>query len=116
MDQEQHLFLSDDFTRLLDIQDDIATIYRLELVDPTRQSNCEAKVRFEGHVKRLPFGSYDGCVLQLLCLFSPDFSKHIDVDPINKQWIVRESISGEVFFTIPPTFLEYNPKQDTSVL
>ena len=55
--------MSDDLTRLLDIQNDVATIYRLELVDPTRQSNCEAKVHFEGHVKRLPFGSYDGCVL-----------------------------------------------------
>ena len=73
-------------------------------------------MKFEGHVNRLPFGSYDSDVYQLLCLFSPDFSKHIDVDPVNLQWIVRESISGEVFFTIPPTFLSYNPKQATSIL
>ena len=41
----------------------------------------------------------------MFCLFSPDFEKHIDVDPFKRSWLVRNSKSGEVLFKIPNTFL-----------
>mmetsp|Transcript_2941 Transcript_2941/g.3481 ORF Transcript_2941/g.3481 Transcript_2941/m.3481 type:complete len:235 (+) Transcript_2941:255-959(+) len=64
----------------------------------------------------MPYGIFDRDPNQLACLFSPDFSKHIDTDPIHKQWIIRESLTGQVFFTIPSTFLSYNPKNRRQVV
>jgi len=94
-DREQHLFVSQDFSRLLEITSDQASICLLE----------DKGVRFEGYVSRLPVGIYDGNIEQLFCLFSPDFTKHIDTEPTIGQWVIRESLSGDVHFKIPATFL-----------
>ena len=39
---------------------------------------------YDYRVRSLPFGSYDRDVYQLHSLFSPDFTKHIDVDPASR--------------------------------
>ena len=60
-------------------------------------------------------GICDKDILQLYYMFSPDFSKHIDVEPINSNWIIRNTFDVETFFEIPSTFLSYNPKMSEQV-
>lgn len=79
-EQEQHLFLSADYSRLLDLRNDEATIYKLER---GYQSKI-ATVNYEGLVSRIPFNTFDRDYYQLFCLFSPDFSKHFDIDASQK--------------------------------
>jgi len=52
----------------------------------------------------------------MYCLFSPDLSKHLDVNPNDFTWIVREAATGEVFFKVPPTFLTYNSKKPEQIM
>ena len=99
--------------RLLYISNDEACIYRL---DSAKDNKGPSQVRLEGYVNRLPLGICDGDIQQLHCLFSPDLSKHLDVDPVTGKWIVREALSGKVFFEIPRTFLSYNPKDKAQVM
>jgi len=94
LDREQNLFLSSDFTRLLDIREEEASIYRLV----RQEGSTLARVEFEGDVKKLPFGSFDSDVNQLFYMFSPNFDLHIDFDPIKKQWLIRETLSGGLHF------------------
>lgn len=108
------MFLSDDYSRLLDISDE-TTIYDIVRDSPDNPNNVGATLKYVGHVKTLPFGIYDADVYQLYCLFSPDFGKHFDVDAIQKQWVIRESISGEVYFRCPTTFLSYDPKDENKI-
>ena len=111
-DREQHLFLSDDYKRLLDIRDEEASIYKLKYVEgePTFK-----RAVFVSEVKKLPFDAYDNDANQLLFMFSPDFLLHIDIDPVKKNWIVRDSIKGTITYRIPQTFLSYNPKEKNEV-
>lgn len=72
-------------------------------------------MEYDYRVRTLPFHAYDKDVYQLFTMFSPDFTKHIDVDPVNRLWIIRESKSGKAFFSIPKTFLYYNPKEKNCI-
>lgn len=80
LDREQHIFLSRNFKYLIDIYENEATIYEIEIVGDGPVS----KIKFFGDVKKLPFGAFDGDPNQLLWLFSEDFQSHIDIDPVGK--------------------------------
>ena len=54
--REQNLFLSDDFTKLIDIRREEASIYEIK---PERKS-IHATPRFIGDVNKLPIAAYDG--------------------------------------------------------
>ena len=71
---------------------------------------------FAGRVPRLPFGICDGDMLQLICLFSPDLTRVIDVDPIERTWVVCDCFSGDIVFKIPNTFLTLNSKTPKQVV
>ena len=109
---DQYLFLSDDFTKLLEVHTETACLF--DLVPKSSDNDAKVNVIFKGRIPRLPIGLCDSDVLQLYSLFSPDLSRHIDMNPNDQTWIVREAITGRVVFKIPPSFLTYNsskPKQ-----
>ena len=94
---DQYLFLSDDFTKLLEVHGEEAMLYEL-----SKQYNTdEAEVNFINRVARLPIGLCNHDVFQLYCLFSPDLTLHLDVSPSDLTWIVREALTGNVHFKIP---------------
>ena len=86
-EKEQHIFLSDDFSRILEVIRDEAFLYRV-----ISENSTTARVEYEGRVSHLPFGIVDRCVLQLLYMFSPDFEYHLDVDPVEGSWVIRKSL------------------------
>ena len=76
-DKDQFLFLSADLDRLLDIAGEEASIYNMRMISKT-----DVMMSKEGNVTTLPIGMCDQDMLQLFYLFSPDFSKHLDVEPL----------------------------------
>ena len=113
VDSAQYILISDDYSRVFEIiPQQTVSIYRLE----RSNKGVLSTVHFEGHVRRPPYGIYDRDRYTQYCLFSPDFSKHLDVDPVNKQWVVRESLTGQIFFEIPSTFLSFNPRDRNQVI
>ena len=104
LDREQHIFLSKDFKHLIDIHEDEASIYELS---PGPGSGRISNVRFVGDVKKLPFGAFDGDHNQLIWMFSDDLSHHIDINPVKKYWLVRETLTGKEKYVIPSSWLSY---------
>ena len=98
----------------MDIRDGEASIYTLEKRGDNLRENFRKAV-FKGDVKKLPHHAYDQDANQLLFMFSPDFLMHIDIDPIEKRWILRSSLEGTTLYKIPGTLLSYNPKQRNEV-
>ena len=61
---------------------------------------------------KLPTNLYDD-PYNLYCLFSPDFESHIDIDPIEKSFVIRDSDKGVIYHKIPSTYLSFDiNKQD----
>ena len=48
-------------------------------------------------------------------MFSPDFSKHLDINPVNKEWLIRDSFSGDPYYRIQTSLLSYDPKAQNEV-
>ena len=48
-------------------------------------------------------------------MFSPDLTRHLDIDPIKKEWLIRESESGDTTFRFNTNFLSYEPKSGNEV-
>ena len=111
LNSSQYLFLSDDYRKLLEIHGEEACLYEL-VVMPSKHM----KVVFKCRLPRLPFGICNNDVFQMYSLFSPDLTKHLDVNPNDYTWIVREADTGDVFFKVPPTFLTYNPKKPEQIM
>ena len=63
----------------------------------------------------MPKGILDRDFYQAYCLFSPDFSMHLDIDHVENKWIIRETYTGSVFFRIPNTFLKPPMKSNNRV-
>ena len=40
---------------------------------------------------------------------SPDLSKHFDIDPIKKEWLIRDTYSGETLYRFNTDFLSFDP-------
>ena len=56
---------------------------------------------------KLPTNLYDD-PYNLYCLFSPDFESHIDIDPIEKSFVIRDSDKGVIYHKIPSTYLSFD--------
>ena len=106
--------MSDDFTKLLEVHTETACIF--DLVPKSSDNDAKVNVIFKGRIPRLPIGICDNDVLQLYSLFSPDLSRHIDMNPNDQTWIVREAITGRVVFKIPPSFLTYNSSRPRQII
>lgn len=48
-------------------------------------------------------------------MFSPDLSRHLDIDPIKKEWLIRESKSGDTLYRFNSNFLSYEPKSGNGI-
>ena len=106
---EQNLFLTDDCTRMIEYVDDEVHIYDIErLTDNPECVNCQAT--YKHRVQRIPLGIYDEDPYQLYCLFSPNFLSHLDINPINSTFVIRDCFSGNILFEIPETFLNFDRK------
>ena len=103
--REQNLFLSDDFTKLIDIRREEASIYEIK----PEPGSIHTTARFIGDVMKLPFAAYDGDANQLFCMMSPDLSKHFDIDPIKKEWLIRDTYSGDTLYRFNTDFLSFDP-------
>lgn len=46
---------------------------------------------------------------------SPDLSKHFDIDPIKKEWLIRDTYSGDTLYRFNTNFLSFDPKTGSEV-
>ena len=97
-EEEQDVFLSDDFNRIIILGINEARVYELEAVGI---KGIKRNLKFIGRMPRLPLGICDGDPFQMVCLFSPDFTMHLDIDPVDQTFLVRVADTGKVHFKIP---------------
>ena len=74
--KNQSIFVSEDYTKLIEFYDNNAYVYALEKYD---ENGIEMKTCFDFKVKRLPLSISDNDPYQQFCLFSPNFDKHFDI-------------------------------------
>ena len=72
--------------------------------------------QYNDRIKKLPLRIYDNDPYQLLCLFSPNFERYIDIDSTNASFVVRDWKDGEKIYGIPRTFLNYNGKDEAHIV
>ena len=53
----------------------------------------------------MPVNIVDGDAYSLYCLFSPDMSKFIDFDLHSRAYVIRDTLSNMIVFTISNEFL-----------
>ena len=109
---KQSIFLTDDCKRLITFFDDEAHVYDLESKDQNNPSCEQRKAIHAFRVDKLPTNLCDD-PYNLYCLFSPDFESHIDIDPIERSFVIRDSYKGVIYHKIPSTYLSFDiNKQD----
>lgn len=69
-------------------------------------------MRAPTRVVKPPIGICDGDMLQLFHLFSPDLKHAIDIEPMEKSWVVRTTDEGLVHYKIPRSMLPVDPRHN----
>ena len=82
---------------MLEIQDDSCFMYSVKKSgSPVRQDEISLLTR----LPRMPVNLVDGDAYSLYCLFSPDMTKFIDFDLSSRAYVIRDTISNMIVFTI----------------
>ena len=99
---EQHIFFSEGLDKLLEIQGNNCFLYSIKRnKSPEKQDEISLLAR----LPRMPVNIVDGDAYSLYCLFSPDMSKFIDFDLHSRSYVIRDTISNMIVFTISNEFL-----------
>ena len=93
---------------MLEIQGNNCFLYKVSKSgSPMRQDEVNLLAR----LPRMPVNIVDGDAYSLYCLFSPDMSKFIDFDLHSRAYVIRDTISNMIVFTISNEFLSLPGKE-----
>ena len=85
------------------------TIYR------PRQGDLDARMNLLARLPRMPVNLVDGDAYSLYCLFSPNMEKFIDFDLKCKAYVIRDTITNAIVYTISNQFLSL-PKKEQDII